>query len=73
MIAVNVGWLPVAEFLLILIKRNARDDSSLNEGLYAQTLESNIRQWHQTVSKYLSKRDADYIQLDYTKPAERKH
>jgi hypothetical protein len=46
----------------------SRHDFSLNEGLYAQTLVANIRQWHQTVGKYLGKRDADYVPLDYTKP-----
>lgn len=47
---------------------DSRNDSSLNEGLYAQTLVANLRQWHQTVGKLLGKRDQDYIQLDYTKP-----
>jgi hypothetical protein len=46
----------------------SRGDFSLNEGLYAQTLEANIRLWHQTVAKYLGKPDSEIIPLDYTKP-----
>ncbi len=49
----------------------ARADFSLNEGLYAQTLEANIRQWHQTVGHYLGKPESAIIPLDYTKPAKK--
>jgi len=47
----------------------SRHDFSLNEGLYAQTLEANIRQWHQTVGKYLGKPESEIIELEYTHPA----
>jgi len=46
----------------------ARQDFTINEGLYAQTLEAGIRQWHQTVAKYLGKPESEIIELEYTKP-----
>lgn len=46
----------------------ARHDHTINEGLYAQTLESGIRQWHQTVAKYLGIPESEIIELEYTKP-----
>lgn len=52
----------------ILLLNAARQDFTINEGLYAQTLEAGIRQWHQTVAKYLGKPESEIIVLDYTKP-----
>jgi hypothetical protein len=49
----------------------ARSDFSLNEGLYAQTLEANIRQWQQTIAHYLGKPESDIIPLDYSHPAKK--
>lgn len=70
-IAEQNQWLKRAWMLgqkRIEMLNGSRTDFSLNEGLYAQTLESNIRQWHQTVGKYLGKPESEIIPLDYTKP-----
>jgi hypothetical protein len=52
----------------IQILNTSRGDFSLNEGLYAQTLELKIRQWHQTVGKYLGIPESEMVELEYTHP-----
>jgi hypothetical protein len=73
-IAEQNGWLQRAWELgqkRIEMLNAARPTFTLNEGLYAQTLESGIRQWHQTIGKYLGKPDSEIIELDYTRPAKK--
>ena len=42
------------------------DTAAIDEGLYAQTLKADIRQWHQTITRYLGKEQEDIVPLIYT-------
>ncbi|MFA5646336.1 MAG: DUF4838 domain-containing protein [Candidatus Ratteibacteria bacterium] len=63
------GWLLRAWELgqkRIALYNAHRDESSIDEGLYAQTLKAKIRQWHQTVGYYLGIPVSEIIPLEYT-------
>lgn len=49
----------------------SRESPALDEGLYAQALESKVRQWHQVIGHYLGKAPEDYTPLEYTHPEKR--